>query len=138
MRMKALCKAVAFVMWADEKIETDEWNYAESIFKKYKLAFDEAKAIIDEHLELLLDEDEEKVEEKDEDLDIGIIDFGDEVDRYEVLDELAGLVVSDGVVDFREVDVLHTIGNAINAAPQMVTLSLLKAANKDGVTIAID
>ena len=40
MRMKALCKAVAFVMWADEKIETDEWNYAESIFKKYKsLAF---------------------------------------------------------------------------------------------------
>jgi uncharacterized tellurite resistance protein B-like protein len=138
MQINALVKAVAFIMWADEKIEEEEWVSAKGIFEKYKLSWEEAKPLLEEYIEVLIDESEEDLEEVDETLDIGSIDFGDKVDRYDVLNDLAGLVVADKVIDFREIDVLHTIAKAVNAAPEMATASLLNAVSNGGIQVKLD
>jgi hypothetical protein len=132
MQISALVKAVAFVMWADEKIDEEEMVIAEGIFKKYKFEWNEAKPLLENQIELMLDESSEDNEEYEDVLDLGVIDFGTNVDRYEVLFELADLVLADKVIDYREIDVMHCIARAINAAPETVTAAILTAALKSG------
>jgi len=134
-----LAKVVATVLWADEKITEEEWSAAEGIFNKYGVSWGEAKKEIENHIEDLLDpgEEDEDFEETDEDFDIGNVYLG-EVDDFEVLSDLASLIVSDKEVTFTEIDILHRISEAMNSQPQLATAALLKAVIGNNSKVKLD
>lgn len=130
---KALAKAAALLAWADDKLEVEELKSIQEIFKKYGVDWKDAKPLVESEMEILLEGDGSE-EEKDEDLNIGVLDFG-EVDGKAILDDLARLAVADKKVDYSEVDVLHTIGKAANLDPMLVTAALLQAVNKANASL---
>jgi len=138
MRKDALSKAIAFVMWADNKLDEEEWVTARGIVEKYGIAWPDAMPMIEERIEALLDESDEDVPDSEEPLDLGGLDFGDGVDRYDVLDDLALLVVADNVIEYSEIEILHCLGKAMNVAPEIVSLSLLKAAASSNGTVKMN
>lgn len=130
---KALAKAAALLAWADDKLEVEELKSIQEIFKKYGVDWKDAKPLVEAEMEVLLEGDGSE-EEKDEDLNIGALDFG-EVDGKAILDDLATLAVADKKVDYSEVDVLHTIGKGANLDPMLVTAALLQAVNKANASL---
>ena len=134
-----LAKVVATVLWADEKVTEEEWSVAEGIFNKYGVSWGDAKKEIEGHIEDLLDpgEEDEKFEETDEELDIGNVYLG-EADDFEVLSDLASLIVADKEVTFSEIDILHRIAEAINSQPQLVTAAVLKAVIENNSKVKLD
>lgn len=124
---QGLAKAVAFVAWADGKLEDSELAFADAIFKKYGISDAESSTLVKEYIDVFLDvDDNPDSPETDEEIDLGVIDFG-EVDSYEVLKDLAVLASADGVISSSEVDVLHLIAKANNRSPEEATLALLHA-----------
>jgi len=134
-----LAKVVATVLWADEKVTEEEWSVAEGIFSKYGISWGDAKKELESHIEDLLDpgEEDEEFEEVDEDLDIGNVYLG-EVDNFEVLCDLASIIVSDKEVTFTEIDILHRISEAMNSQPQLATAALVKAVSENNSKIKLD
>lgn len=124
---QGLAKAVAFIAWADGKLEDSELAFANAIFNKYEVPATEASVLLKEYIEVFLDADDTPdAPETEEEIYLGVIDFGD-VDSYEVLKDLASLAAADGVISYREVDVLHQIAKANNRSPEEATLALLHA-----------
>jgi hypothetical protein len=140
MEAKALAKACAIVMWADGKVEEEELVSAEHFFSQYNISWNEAKPLVEQYLDELLDADEnaEDFEEVDEELDLGNIDFGEGVDSYEVLCALSSLATVDNVIDETEIGIIHQIARATNQSPELATAALLKAAVSKNVTIRFD
>ena len=134
---QGLAKAVAFIAWADGKLEDSELASANAILKKYEVPENEASVLVKEYIEAFLDADDTPdAPETEEEINLGVIDFG-EVDSFEVLKDLAELAAADGVIASREVDVLHLIARANNQAPQLVTMALLHVVSKAS-TVKID
>jgi len=134
-----LVKVVATVLWADEKVTEEEWSVAEGIFKKYGISWGDAKKELESHIEDLLEpgEEDEEFEETDEDFDIGNVYLG-EVDDFEVLSDLASLIVADKEVTFTEIDILHHIAEAMNTQPQLATAALVKAVTENNSKVNLD
>ncbi len=140
MNIDALCRAVAAVMWADHKIEPEELAAASGLFEKYKVSWDKAKPELEQCLDDLLDageEDGEDEEEVDSELDLGCMDFG-EVDRFEVMDDLCDLALSDSRLDESEIGILHEIGRAANIPPELVTAGIAKAMVMHKATVHLN
>ena len=78
MHSQQLARAVAAVLWADEKDTPEEWAAAERLFVDNGCDWEEAKAFIEEEIEDLIDESDgdEVEEETEEDLHFGVIDLG--------------------------------------------------------------
>jgi hypothetical protein len=134
-----LAKVVATVLWADEKVTEEEWSAAEGIFSKYGVSWDDAKKEVEKHIEDLLDpgEEDEEFEETDEEFDIGNVYLG-EVDDFEVLCDLAVLIVADKEVTFTEIDILHRIAEAINSQAELTTAALIKAVTENNSKFKFD
>lgn len=130
---KALAKAAALLAWADDKLEVDELKTIQEIFKKHGIDWKEAKPLVEAEMEVFIAGDESE-EEKDEEIVLGALDFG-EVDSKDILDDLAALAVADKVVDFSEVEMLHKIGSAANVNPEFVTAALLEAVKKTNASL---
>lgn len=140
MNIDALCRAVAAVMWADHKIEPEELASASGLFEKYKVSWDEAKPELEQRLDDLLDageEDGEDEEEVDSEFDLGCMDFG-EVDRFQVMDDLCDLAISDSRLDESEIGILHEIGRAANIPPELVTAGIVKAMVMHKATVHLN
>lgn len=123
---KALAKALALVAWADEKLDKSELKATQAIFDKYGIPWNEAKTLFESAMEDLLEADGD---DDSEDISIGVLDFG-EVDFRDVLDDLAELVMADKVADYKELEMMHTIGKACNVDPVVISGCLLRAAQK--------
>ena len=134
-----LARATAAVLWADEKDTPEEWAAAERIFTDNGADWEEAKPLLEQELEALIDEDEdEAAEETEEDLDFGVIDLGPGVDSYEVLCGLAQLACSDKELTWQEIEILHRLGESMNVGKELVTTALVRAAAMTDVTVALD
>lgn len=139
MGIDQLARVTAAVLWADEKDTLEEWAAAEKIFTDNGANWEDAKPLLEQELEALIDEDEDDTaEETEEELDFGPIDLGPDVDAYDVLDGLARLACSDKELTWQEIDVLHKLGESMNVGKELVTAALLKAAAVDGVKVVID
>jgi hypothetical protein len=122
-------KAVACVLWADERVAPEEIAAARPVFERRGLPWDEAKTRIEQELELLYDEGEEsEAESEGAALEFGVIDTGHE-EPMELLTELAVIACADGVLDWQEIEVLHAIGRAMNQSPVLVTAATMVAAS---------
>ena len=134
-----LARVVAIVLWADEKVTDEEMSVAELVFNKYDVPWANAKEQLDRHLEDLLapGEEDEEFEETDEDFELGDIHLG-EVDDFEILCDLASLMVADKEVSFTEIDILHRIAEAINAQPQLASAALVKAVAENNSKVRLD
>ena len=132
-------RVTAAVLWADEKDTPEEWVAAEALFLKNNLNWEEAKSLVEEEIEALIDEDEEGSEsEEDEDLTFGAIDLGAGVDPYEVLVGLAKLACADKELTWNEIDMIHRLGEAMNIQGEMVSAALLTAASSADVSVVLD
>ncbi len=138
MQAQSLAKAVAVVLWADEKDTPEEWAAAEQLFTKNEVDWEEAKPLIEEEIEALIDEGEGDEEEIEEEIDFGPIDLGSEVDSFQVLCGLADLACSDGSLSMQEIEIVHQLGASMNIAPVLVSAALAKAAASENVTVQID
>ena len=137
MNTHGLVKAVAFVLWADDRVTAEEQAAARRIFEKHGLSWGEASALLDQAMESILDEgDESEGESEGDDLDFGVIDPGD-ADAFELLVDLANLACADGSLDWNEIDVLHAIGGAMNQPPVVVSAALVKAVSS-GAKVVLD
>jgi len=134
-----LAKIVAMVLWADEKVTTDEWAGARRIFKKYGIPWADAKRDLERHIEDFLRPGEpgEEFEEKDEDFEIGDVSLG-EVDDFDILCDLALLIVADKKVTYTEIDILHRIARAIKSQPELATAAIVKAVAKKKSKVKLD
>ena len=83
------------------------------------------------------EEDGEDEEEVDNEFDLGCIDFG-EVDRFQVMDDLCDLAISDSRLDESEIGILHKIGRAANIAPELVTAGIAKAMVMHKATVHLN
>ena len=139
MDLNALEKAVAIVLWADEKIDPDEMETAKKLYEKYNFSWSEHKESLEERIESLLDvDDEEDEEESEEELSLGVLDFGEGVDTMEIMINLAELACADKKVTFSEVDLIHRLGEAMNIEPEIVSGALLVAVTRSTSTIEIE
>ena len=139
MQTQQLARAVATVFWADEKDAPEEWAAAESLFVDNGCDWEEAKSLIEEELEDLIDESDsdEAKEETDEDLDFGIIDLGPGADPYKTICGLAKIACSDKLLTWQEIDILHCIGDAMHISREMVTAALLTVSQSSDVTVEL-
>ena len=137
MQTQQLAKAVAAVFWADEKDTPEEWAAAERLFVDNGSDWEEAKPLIEQELEDLIDErdNDDDEEETDEDLDFGVIDLGPGIDPYEILCGLAEIACSDKQLTWQEIDIVHCLGDAMNITRERVTAALVRAANAPGITV---
>lgn len=138
MLMQQLARTVAAVLWADEKDTPEEWAAAERLFTDNGCDWEEAKALIEEEIEALIDEGEGDEEETGEGLDFGAIDLGPGADPYEVLCGLADIACSDNELAMQEIEILHQLGASMNIATELVSAALVRVAASGNVTVAID
>ena len=140
MRLEPFAKAVALLLWADEKITDDEMLLSKDLFTKYGFSWEEAKPVLEGCLEAFVDPGDEAVEadekgefvDVDEDLELGCLDFGDGVDTYEVIRDLCRFVVLDKQIDFKEIEIIHHIAEACNLDKVLATAALLGAVQESG------
>ncbi|MDL2272204.1 hypothetical protein LJC23_04140 [Desulfovibrio sp. OttesenSCG-928-I05] len=137
--LPALAKAVAILYWADEKVSEEEWLHAPGFFEKYGFAWPEAKAALEAALENLLDADDdgEDFEESEEELHFGVLDFG-AVDFFDVLKDLAGIALLDGVISFKEIELIHAIAKACNENDVVASAALLHAVKEHGARFELE
>jgi len=145
MRIEPFTKALALILWADEKISEQELALAREVCAKYDVAWDTAKPLLEKHIEDFLDPGDEAAEadekgafvEFDEELSIGCLDFGEGVDTYELLKDLSRFAVLDKQLSFREIDLIHTIAEASNTNKVLASAALLEAAAATGARLAL-
>ena len=137
--LNGLARIVARVLWADKKVMEEEWSAAEGIFKRYDIPWKDAKKKIESYLEDFLGmgkEDEEFIE-AEEDFGIESVYLG-EIDEFDLLSDLALLIVSDKEISFTEIKALHRIADAINIPKEFATAAILNASRKIDAGITWD
>lgn len=138
MRLEPFAQAIASLMWADERVGEDEMILSKNLFEKYGISWEDAKPVLEKHLESLIDPGDEAVEadkkgefcEADEDFVLGCLDFGEDVDFYEVIKDLCLFVVLDKQVEYKEVELIHHIAEACNLDRVLATAALLSAVEE--------
>ena len=137
--VNGLSQIVATILWADEKVQLEEWAAARRVFKKYGVPWADAKKNLERHIEHLLSPGEvsEDFEERDEDFEMGDISLG-EVDDFDVLCDLALLIVADKKVTYTEIDIFHRIARSIGSQPELATAAIVKAVSRKKSRVKLD
>ena len=140
MNLTTLNRAAALVLWADEKIDPEEMEGAKGLYEKYDFSWSECKQALEQEIENLVDEDENGDEEEggEEELYLGVLDFGEGVDTMDILVDLAELACADQRVTFSEVDLIHRLGEAMNAQAELVSAALLLAVSQSSTSVEIE
>lgn len=138
MQTQQLAKAVAAVFWSDEKDTPEEWAAAERLFVNNGCDWEEAKSLIEEELEDLIDEgDSDEEEETEEDLIFNSIDLGPGIDPYKALCGLAEVACADKQLTWKEIDVIHCLGDAMHVSREMVTAALVAVSQSSDVAVEL-
>jgi uncharacterized tellurite resistance protein B-like protein len=124
MNKRAFIQAAALILWADEKVEPEELSAAKVFFEKYGLDWSTTEGELQQEIGALLDPGEEDEEESEEELMLGVIDFGPGVDSMEVFKDICLLACADNQLDWVEVDILHRLAEAMNIQKEIVTATL--------------
>jgi hypothetical protein len=134
-----LARAVAFVLWADDKVTAEEHEVSRQLFEKHGVGWSEAKAMLEEAMEDILDESDsdDEADTDGEEIECGLVDIGEGIDALELLVDLARLACSDGELAWEEIEVLHAIARAMHQAPEMVTAAVATAM-AGGMTVSIE
>lgn len=143
MRLEPFAKSVALLLWADEKITDEELVLSKELFMKYGFSWEEAKSVLENYLEAFVDPGDEALEadergefiEVDEDLELGSLDFGDDVDLFEVLKDLCRFTVVDKKIEYKEIELVHYIAEASNLDKVLATAALLEVAQETGAEL---
>ncbi len=138
MRQEPFAKAVALLLWVDEKVTEDEMLLSKDLFEKYGLSWIETKPVLEGYLEAFIDPGDEALEadekgefvDVDEDFELGCLDFGEDVDTYEVVRDLCKFIVLDKQVEYREIEIIHYIAEACNLDKVLATAALLEAVDE--------
>ncbi len=135
--LNKLSKACAFVIFADEKIEQIEIETAKTIFKKYHLDADSGEKLIKQYLNEFIDEGDTPNEEET-DFDLGDLTL-DGIDSFEVLKDLAHIMVADGQICFAEVEIVHMLTKAFGLDAIFASLAILDAVkHQDSLKISLE
>jgi len=143
MRLEPLAKAIASLLWVDGKVEENEMVLSKNIFEKYGLSWNDAKPVLEKHIEAFLDPGDEATEsdekgefvEFDEDFTLGCLDFGEDVDSYDVVKDLCLFAVLDKQVEYKEIELILHISDACNLDRVLATAALLSAVQETGSKI---
>ena len=129
----SIAKLLAFALWADAKITESELESLKPILNKYNID----NQLMQTEINLLLDGEEiDSIEEVDIDIDLGQCQIED-IDEFDLLYDIAKIIIADKVLDMTEIDVMHTIGSALQVDPQMVTAAIVQAIDESKVAITI-
>jgi len=137
MNLTTLNRAIALVLWADEKIDPEEMEAAKDLYEKYDFSWDESKQSLEKEIESLVDENDTE-DESEENLHLGVLDFGEGVDEMDILVDLTGLACSDAKVTLSEVDLIHRIGEAMNTQTELVSAALLLSTSQSSASVEIE
>ena len=132
-----IAKACAFVIFADGKIAQSEIDATKALFEKYNLDSVEGEKLVKQHLDSFIDaSDDLKEEETDYDLtDLEI----DGIDSFDVLKDLALIIVADNEITYQEVDIIHLLCGAFGLDPIFSSLAILNALkDKDSISINLE
>lgn len=137
--LNGLAKIVARVLWADKKIMEEEWSAAEHIFARYDVPWKDAEKKVESYLEELsgMEEEDEEFIEAEGDFEIESVYLG-EIDEFDLLSDLALLIVADKEITFTEIKILHRIAEAIDKPKEFATAAILKASRKTDAGITWD
>lgn len=123
--LNKIAKACAFVVFADEKIEQSEIDAAKSIFDKYHLDRDEGEKLIKQYLDEFIDASDDPKEEES-DYVLGDLEI-EGIDSFEILKDLALIMVADGEIKYPEVEIIHMLCEAFGLDPIFSSLAILNA-----------
>lgn len=118
-------KACAFLIYADNKIEKEEIESAKAIFDKYHLDANEGEKLIKKYLDDFIDASDDPKEEES-DFVLGNLEL-EGIDSFEVLKDLALIIVSDGEICFDEVANVHLLAEAFGLDSVFSTIAILEA-----------
>ena len=137
--LNGLAKIVAGVLWADKKVVEEEWSAAEGIFERYDVPWKDAKKKIESYLEDLsgMGKEDKELLGAEEGFEIESVYLG-EIDEFDLLSDLALLIVADKEISFTEIKILHRIAHAINTPKEFATAAILKASRKTDAGITWD
>lgn len=135
--LEKLAKAFAFVIFADGKIEQSEIDAAKKIFDKYQLDSSKGEKLIGKYLDDFIDASEEPKEEES-DYDLGDLEI-EGIDSFEVLKDLALIIVADNEISYPEVEIIHMLCEAFGLDPIFSSLAILNAfKDKDSLSINLE
>ena len=138
MQVQTLIKLCSLILWADEKVNEDEWNAVQNLFSKNGLDWDTNKAALKVALDdIIAAEDTEDASEQEEELTIAPIELDEGDELIEILNDLCLLIVADKEIDLSEIAIAHIIGNALGAEPELVTAAILNVAIEAGCKVNI-
>ena len=123
--LEKLAKACAFVIFADEKIDNSEIDAAKAIFDKYQLDSGEGIKLIKNYLDEFIDASDDPKEEES-DYVLGDLEI-DGIDSFEILKDLALIMVADGEIKYQEVEIIHMLCEAFGLDPIFSSLAILNA-----------
>ncbi len=143
MRLEPFAKSVALLLWADEKVTDEEMILSKELFDKYEFPWEESKLVLEKYLEAFVDPGDEAQDadekgefvESDEDLDLGPLDFGENVDTYEIIRDLCRFVALDKQIEYKEIELIHCIAEACNLDKVLATAALLEEAQESNCKI---
>ena len=132
-------KACAFVIFADGRIDVSELDSAKVLFEKYELDWFEGETLIKKYLDSFIDaSEEEHTDSTDQEISLGNLEL-EGIDSFEVLKDLATIIVSDGEVAYGEVEVIHLLTEAFGLDSIFASLALLAAvANKPNLKFNLE
>lgn len=135
--LNKIAKACAFAIFADEKIEQSEMDAAINIFEKYHLDRIEGEKLIKHYLDEFIDASDDPKEEES-DYDLGDLEI-EGIDSFEVLKDLALIIVADNEISYPEVEIIHMLCEAFGLDPIFSSLAILNALkNKDSLSINLE
>lgn len=138
MQPQTLIKLCSLILWADEKVNDDEWSAVESLFSKHGLEWDSNKEALKASLDnLIAAEESDSAVESEEELELEPVELDEGDDVLEILNDLSLLIVADKDIDLAEIAIAHIIGNALGADPELVTAAVLNAAIEAGCKVNI-
>ena len=140
MRLEPFAKAVALLLWVDEKVTDEEMLLSKDLFTKYGFNWTEVKPVLEGYLEEFIDPGDEALdadekgefEDVDEDLELGCLDFCEGVDPYAVVKDLCQFIVLDKQVEYKELEIIHSIAQACNLDSVSTTAVILEAVHMSG------
>lgn len=127
-----VAKAAAFVIWADGKAEQAEFDAASKMFAKLGLDEKAGLEAVKNEIDNLVDLKDEDIGDDDEiESDINLGDLStDDIETADVLECLVDIALADGVLEFKEIDVISMLGSAMKIDNVLVMAILLKGASK--------
>ena len=118
-----LARIAAVAIWADERLEPEEIESSRDLARTLEIGWKGFHGALLEEIESLVS-DLSRAGDSIQEL-IGPIYLEEGVDPLVVLDCIAGIIVSDNRVTFRELEVLHQIAESLRIPPVLVSQAIV-------------